>query len=257
MLPETTDLELHVKETDEEHRAVTERTLRLRVFDTTLCVEISRSILAGTTYPRVPFIDDVRTVVDIGANIGAASVYFGLQWPHARVLAFEPAPATFDLLRHNLEQLPNATAFNFGLLDRDREMPLHMSKEDPVTSSVALSLFNTSQSVPVTLRGAKDTLCRQLGLDAIDILKIDTEGCELPILRDIEALLPRIRVIYLEYHDEHDRMEIDLLLRDTHILAGAKVLHPHRGELCYIHYDAFPSRSQLDSLRIVAPLTTC
>jgi FkbM family methyltransferase len=194
----------------------------------------------------------VRTVVDIGANIGAATVWFARNFQEAKIFAFEPCSATFNILQRNLHKIFNASAYNFGLFDRDCEMPLYISKEDPVTNSVALSSLNTRQSVTISLKSAQDAL-RQRGVDTIDILKIDTEGCEIPILEDLKAILPQTRVIYLEYHDEEDRIKIDSLLRDTHILVASKLPHPHRGEMCYVAYNAFPSRPELDALRIAAP----
>jgi FkbM family methyltransferase len=232
-----------------------ENAVQFRLFDTPLCHEVTQSIISGVTYPPVAFLTDVRTIVDIGANIGAASVYFACTHPQARVLSFEPDPTTFELLRRNLLGFTNAVPFNIGLFDRDCEMPLHISKEDPVTNSVAASALNTTDTVMVRLQDAGATL-HQHRAELIDILKTDTEGCELAILHSLRAFLPRTRVIYLEYHDESDRIAIDQLLRHSHILAAAKLRHPHRGELCYVHYNAFPSRPQLDALRIIAPAGT-
>ena len=226
-----------------------DRTLPFRLFDTPLCHEITLPILRGTTYPRVPFLSDPRVIIDVGANIGAAAVYFASVYPHARVISFEPAPAAFALLQKNVSGFANVTPHNFGLLDHDCEMPLHLGKDDAVTNSLLPNALTKGETVTVTLRHAAETLHR-LGIDAIDILKIDTEGCELPILRNLTKILPRTKSIYLEYHDETDRIAIDLLLRDTHILVESKLRHPHRGELCYVSYSAFPSRERLEALRI-------
>jgi hypothetical protein len=40
--------------------------------------------------------------------------------------------------------------------------------------------------------------------------------------------------VYLEYHDEADRREIDRLLEPTHILFRGLIHTAHRGELCYV-----------------------
>ncbi|RWA06966.1 hypothetical protein EKO27_g8138, partial [Xylaria grammica] len=47
--------------------------------------------------PEAPF------VVDAGANIGMFSLFVKQKFPAAKVLAFEPAPETYSILRRNLE----------------------------------------------------------------------------------------------------------------------------------------------------------
>jgi FkbM family methyltransferase len=44
-------------------------------------------------------------IVDAGANIGASVVYWALHFPAARILAIEPNPANFRLLKKNTEGL--------------------------------------------------------------------------------------------------------------------------------------------------------
>src|SRR5262249_34513158 len=104
---------------------------------------------------------------------------------------------------------------------------------DSVTNSIHRSSHNTQATVPIQLEDAERYL-QQIGVDRIDILKIDTEGCERSILGSIRSRLTDIRVIYLEYHSDDDRRWIDALLTATHILSRGHVLHEHRGELCYV-----------------------
>jgi hypothetical protein len=73
-----------------------------------------------------------------------------------------------------------------------------------------------------------------LGVDRISVLKIDTEGCEVPILTDIAAMLPKVDILYLEYHSEQDRREIDAMLARDFTLGTAHAKHPHRGVLMYM-----------------------
>jgi FkbM family methyltransferase len=229
------------------------RSFTLHVFDNRACINIMRSILDGRTYPIISFLKNAKTVVDIGANIGAASIHFALNYTEARIFAFEPCPATFQLLKQNVAAFPQIESFDFGLFDRDCELPLHLGNTDGITNSIGQSSLNGGESVAVRLRNIRDFLqARAIG--EIDVLKIDTEGCELPILESIADRFDQIRVIYLEYHDEADRLAIDSLLRRTHLLTAGKVDAPHRGELCYVAYSSFPSRAELETLRIRSDL---
>jgi len=64
-------------------------TLAFRLFKTEVCFQIANDIFAGTTYPNIPFVSGVKTILDIGANVGAASVYLAMSYPESRVYAFE------------------------------------------------------------------------------------------------------------------------------------------------------------------------
>src|SRR6185437_1322157 len=170
--------------------------LPFQIFDNPACKDMMQSILSGSAYPPVKFIANVATIVDIGANIGAASVYFASNFPQARIFSFEPAPQTYQLLSRNLATFKNIRTFDFGLFDRDCQLPLFLSRVDSVTNSVGASFLNTNKSVMIRLRSAADVL-REHDVNKIDILKVDTEGCEVAILRSLTHLLGRIQVIYL------------------------------------------------------------
>ena len=48
-----------------------------------------------------------RLILDLGANVGYASVYFALRHPTARVIAVEPEPSNVAVLRRNVAGLPS------------------------------------------------------------------------------------------------------------------------------------------------------
>ena len=223
--------------------------IALEILDNPMCLEAARSILDGKKYPHIECIKEVQTVVDIGANIGAASLYFARHYPVARLYAFEPCPEAYRLLCQNLADVLNIQTYQLGLFDRDCHVPLYLSREGAVTNSVGRRDLNSERSVEIDLRNAGQFF-RQMCIDRIDILKLDSEGCEVPILQSLSDFLPNIKVIYVVYHNEPDRLAMDALLNASHILSAANVRHPHRGELCYVAYRSFPSDSALDGLRI-------
>jgi FkbM family methyltransferase len=198
-------------------------------------------IFEGRTYPIVRDIGPVTVIVDIGANVGAASVMLAAHHTDAVVHAFEPGPAAAALLVRNVAPFPKVRVHPFGLGLEDGRQQLYRSRWDPMSASVLASAENTDACDMIEIRQASKTL-DSLGIASIDVLKIDTEGCELPILADIASSIPGIKVIYLEFHSEHDRLRIDDLLSTTHILAFATVRHPHRGDLCYVHRDTLFAR---------------
>ena len=55
-------------------------------------------------------------------------------------------------------------------------------------------------------------------------MKIDTEGCEVPIIKTLSNYYELLSVIYLEYHSVSDKKELLRLLENTHTVIGDKVV---------------------------------
>ncbi|MCU0269248.1 MAG: FkbM family methyltransferase [Acidimicrobiales bacterium] len=193
----------------------------------------AKTILAGETYPALPEVTDVTTILDVGANCGAASVFFARTYPDAVIHAFEPALEPYGFLVQNAERYPSIRPHNFGLFDCDTEVELFHGKESPGASSIIRSDFTTDETERITLREARGWLAAE-GIDRVDALKIDTEGCEVQVLRNLAELLPTIKVVYLEFHSADDRRTLHELLDPTHRLVVDRALVDWTGELAYL-----------------------
>lgn len=210
--------------------------------------KIVTDVLSGKTYPLVPFITGVGVIFDIGANVGSASIYFHSAYPQAEIFAFEPHSGCFRLLSGNIDGIETIKAFNIGLHDHTEKAQLHLSKFDYATNSIGDYAHNLEDAETITLEAALET-ARGLGVEAIDILKIDTEGCEVPVLGDLlGGYAPR--VIYLEYHSDRDRYRIDAMLKQDYLLYFGHIPTPHRGEMCYVLKTAVPEDEGLLRLEI-------
>jgi FkbM family methyltransferase len=227
--------------------------LQFRLFNNEVCIRISEEILAGRTYPEVPFVNDVQTILDIGANIGAASVFFAAAYPGASVYALEPGTQPFSLLKQNTRALPNVHSFPFGLFSSDTTLPLYEGRNDAVESSICPTGRTNNDCAMISLRSAPEFLAEQ-GIGLVDVLKIDTEGCEVPILRSLQAYLPHTKLIYVEYHSDRDRRLIDQLLAKTHVLWRGHASLVHRGEFCYLRRDLLPPDRETHTCEILLPL---
>lgn len=227
--------------------------LPLRLFNNEVSLKIANDILAGRTYPHVHFVSDVKTILDVGANVGAASIFFAFHYPQAKIYACEPASSPFSLLRQNVAGFPNVLTFPVGLYSSDKTIALYPGCNDSVESSIAATDRTSAEPEEVQLRCAEDFVVAQ-GLQAIDILKIDTEGCEVHILRSLKRFLPAAKLIYLEYHSDRDRRMIDLLLADTHSLWRGHADLIYRGEFCYLNKQLVPDQKLTYSTEIALPL---
>jgi FkbM family methyltransferase len=217
-------------------------------FDNCLSKVTCQTILDGKSYPLFPFVEDVSVVMDVGANAGAASVFFSLAYPEATVHSFEPGALAYSLLVRNTEALANVRINNFGLYSSDTELPLYRGKYETGMSSVNPSMSTRSESELITLRSVRDWLAEN-SIAAVDVLKVDTEGCEIPILEAMSEHLPKVKVIYLEYHNDDDRKELDRILGETHLLVHGMMM-AHLGEVAYVAKEVVRSGSDLDSRAI-------
>lgn len=191
------------------------------------------NVLSGDEYPLPPLRHYApRSIVDIGANVGAASIYFARRYPDARVFAFEPSSRNVAVLAQNARSYPAIQVFPFGLSDAERAAPMAIGSVGLV-DSLYREASSPERVETVTLRAALRTL-ESHGCFPISILKLDTEGCEVEILQDLRARLADIDHICLEYHSEADRREIDSLLGPTHLLVRARAEHAHRGMLVFL-----------------------
>jgi FkbM family methyltransferase len=54
-------------------------------------------------------------IVDAGANVGMSAAYFSLHHPAATVVAIEPEPSNFEMLRKNAKLFPQIIPINAAL----------------------------------------------------------------------------------------------------------------------------------------------
>ncbi len=165
-----------------------------------------RGTLAGTIaviFVRREYgpMQDYRTIVDIGANMGSFAVYAALTCPNSKIYCFEPEEQNFRVLMQNIavnsletrvRAFQCAVASNSGY----RAMAIGPS---PLNSLVATEACERSQTVLcITL----PEILKQQELEAVDLLKMNCEGAEYEILagctRTDFKRMPRIR---LEYHN--------------------------------------------------------
>jgi FkbM family methyltransferase len=195
---------------------------------------VCEAVLRGRTYPYIPFAGEVATVVDVGANAGATSVFFAHHYPDAQIHSVEPGSEILEYLRRNVADLPNVTVHPIGLHAEDQVATLYRGY-DLSLSSLFEREVNSDQSEQIQIRAAGPWAAEQ-GLTSIDVLKVDVEGCEVEVLESLGALLPTVKVLYVEYDSRVARRSIDALLADTHELyIGLTFLD--QGEIVYLRKD--------------------
>lgn len=141
--------------------------------------------------------EGVRTVVDIGANVGLAALFFLTRSPEVRVWCCEPDPANLARLRETLRPY----------LERVTVVPKAVTAEPLDSVRFApqgrYGHIDEAGTIEVAAIGVADLL-RSVEAERapIDLVKIDTEGTELDLVRSAPD---DVRVRAFVYEDEHGR----------------------------------------------------
>lgn len=162
---------------------------------------------------------EVKVVLDIGANIGIASIYFANVFPHAVVHAFEPEPANCEILRANAQSNPRIKVHPIALGAEDGELKLFDSDDQANLGGFSAHELgvDTARSKSVPVRHAGRALAT-LGIHRVDIIKIDTEGSEWEILTAMDrAFLASATLIMGELHGRRDFELLNFLQPMFHI----------------------------------------
>lgn len=145
---------------------------------------------------------DRPTIVDAGANIGLATIWFLACYPGASLHAFEPETSNFRLLTSNLGHAENVSSIQAALGATNCQVILQLGDH-----AATHSIVPTYQPLDV---GEEQETVRQLNLadylqteqvEAVDLLKLDVEGSELDVLRGLGDRIRMVRVICGEVHE--------------------------------------------------------
>jgi FkbM family methyltransferase len=136
-----------------------------------------------------------RLIVDAGANVGYASVFFSRRYPTANVLAIEPEESNFRVLSRHVRVLPNVRPMKAALWHSPGRLHIINPTDQKWSFRVAESAKGSVPAITV------EDILRSQDQD-IDILKIDIEGAEKELFENgADVWLPRVRTLILETHD--------------------------------------------------------
>jgi FkbM family methyltransferase len=124
-----------------------------------------------------------KTVIDVGAKIGAFAVLAAELWPEARIIACEPDPGHVEFLRRHLGDRPNVTIISVAVVGEDNptelKLPTVIGKGDGGSGGrSAHSGGDTSVPAVSALK-----LWRDHCPDGCDLVKLDDDGTQLGILK--------------------------------------------------------------------------
>jgi FkbM family methyltransferase len=175
--------------------------LRLKTSD----IEVYGKVFAEQEY-RFETTKPPKVIVDAGANIGLASVFFANAFPEATIIAVEPEETNFTLLKKNVAAYPRVIPVQAALwCDNalinlvDPGIGVEWGKWGFQTQGTGEKSGNKvcHQIQGMTL----DKIMRDQGIDFIDVLKVDIEGAEKAVFADASRWIDKVGVVIIELHE--------------------------------------------------------
>lgn len=143
-------------------------------------------------------------IIDAGANIGLASIYFSNKYPQAKIIAIEPELNNFLMLKENVKLYNNVFPVQAALWEENEEIELidpgqgHWAfKTESIDKDGESSGKNHDKVQGITI----DKIMEDYELDKIDILKIDIEGAELEVFKKSSPWINKVDALIVELHE--------------------------------------------------------
>lgn len=154
-------------------------------------IQSVREVLIDEAY-RLPFDLHPRAIVDLGANIGLTSLYYGAKYPGASIVAVEADPHNADLARRNLALL-SAQVVEAAVAPQPGKISFKSSAESNLGH---IDPSGDLEVVAITMDEVLDLLPR----GRADLVKMDIEGGEERLFSANCSWLDRVDAIIIEMH---------------------------------------------------------
>lgn len=160
-------------------------------------------VIQDRVYEKACDLRACKTVIDLGANIGAASRYIAARYPGCSIVAVEPVASNLELLRLNLQDLMaegKCRIFEAAVWERDVE---NLQIREPDAESIAFQVeeHTHDRGKGELLRGmSMNSILEESGFGEVDLLKVDVEGAEVQLFSGSLEWLRRVHGMAIEFH---------------------------------------------------------
>lgn len=162
-------------------------------------------------------LDKDAYIIDCGSHIGLSVVYLKSLFPSAKILAFEPDSQNYSILLKNIE--------SFKLNDVDALQKCVWIEDGHINflsdSDMSCRIIDDNNKYSDSeIQEVESVRLKKYLYKTVDFLKIDIEGAEYFVLKDIQDSLENVKNIFLEYHGflskSHELSEIlNILIKNN------------------------------------------
>jgi FkbM family methyltransferase len=144
---------------------------------------------------------NVKTIIDLGSNIGLSVLHFKTKFPDAHIIAVEPEKHNYDQLVKNVRDYSNIDCLHNAIWFTKKKLEIF----DSGLGEYGYRVVDANQKMVGSVDAITlDDLIARYNLQTIDILKIDIEGAEKELFGyNYENWLQKVRCIVIELHDSY------------------------------------------------------
>jgi FkbM family methyltransferase len=142
-----------------------------------------------------------KKILDLGANIGFATIYLATLFPNAEFALVEPDPRNIAHLQHNLHLngIRDVPVVEAAVGSQNEKLSLLFGENPTCSTLEGTSMHHNEDSVTVDVM-TLPRLLETIGWSEVDLLKVDIEGAEEMLFASATDWLTRVRAIVIEIH---------------------------------------------------------
>jgi FkbM family methyltransferase len=159
---------------------------------------VLRQIFINKDYD-IPLAVKPQLIIDAGANVGYAAIYFANQYPEAKIIAIEPEEYNYQMLKENTANYPNIKLVKAGIWNKDTWLKISNPESGNWQFMVEEIEAGDENAIKAVTIGE---ILKTSGFPVIDILKMDIEGAEKEVFStNYEEWLDKVKILIIELHD--------------------------------------------------------
>ncbi|MEG3438706.1 FkbM family methyltransferase [Pannus brasiliensis CCIBt3594] len=142
-----------------------------------------------------------KIIFDVGANIGQTATYYREKFPRSDIYCFEPIRETYSILeaKFSRDQRVKCFPIALGASPEKKEIVLNENSQqnsltDKLNEGRAIGTDENSPKTEIVQIDTLDGFCQENNINEIDLLKIDTEGYELEVLKGASDFLENRKI---------------------------------------------------------------
>lgn len=129
-----------------------------------------------------------QVIFDVGAHYGETALYYREEFPKAKIYSFEPVKKSYEILVKNTQHDKNIHCLNFALGEKPGAVEIFLY-DDYYSPMNSIKHGNQSGAKEAISVYTLNDFIKEKRIAKIDLLKIDTEGFELEVLKGGENIL--------------------------------------------------------------------
>ncbi len=140
-------------------------------------------------------------IIDLGANIGLATLFYSIQYPNAKIISIEPEENNYKILSSNTSFSDNIFPINKAIWSSETYIGLARNITNN-NDGFVYDITNNNNVPTITI----DKIMKDFNIEVIDILKIDIEGAEKELFStNYSNWLGKVKILIIELHDLNNK----------------------------------------------------